>query len=61
MMPPDTALPDDASVFYGWAVLKSLETVHSGRDLHHSLARVASLGHIGLCGDVAEWLKAAVC
>jgi hypothetical protein len=57
MMPPDTALPDDASVFDVWAVRKSLETFRSGRDLHHSLACVASLGHIGLCGDVAEWLN----
>jgi hypothetical protein len=60
-MPPDTAVADGAAAFHLRAVRKSFETFRSGRDLHHSLACVASLGHIGLCGDVAEWLKAAVC
>jgi hypothetical protein len=28
---------------------------------HLPLAAGPSVGHIGLTGDVAEWLKAAVC
>jgi hypothetical protein len=34
------------------------------RDLHNPLSKLAArarLGHIRLYGDVAEWLKAAVC
>jgi hypothetical protein len=31
------------------------------RDLNLPLAACRLVGHIGLAGDVAEWLKAAVC
>jgi hypothetical protein len=30
-------------------------------DLNLALAARLRVGHIGLAGDVAEWLKAAVC
>jgi hypothetical protein len=37
--------------------------VHRRRDTtsHLALAAQRCVGHIGLTGDVAEWLKAAVC
>jgi hypothetical protein len=32
-----------------------------GNDLHPRLVKLMVVGHIGHAGEVAEWLKAAVC
>jgi len=52
---------DDAAWFDARAVRKPIEMFCPARIRIHPLASAASLGHTGSQGDVAEWLKAAVC
>ena len=58
-------MPDERATFLGQWGLRGARggnaTKWPQRDLNLPLAASPPLGHIGAIGDVAEWLKAAVC